>query len=237
MLNRELGGKRLPNLSMLWDGDGKNDNATLTIFRHFDSATVVRGLVGETPQTAWIVSYSLLERIHYLLVAGYDVYGSVGHQVTTRMYMDFLRMEGEANFLTLLPMDARDGVRDHWYRGVGNDVKEYLDGSKTFFARDTGVKYRTAEPLPELYGLLRKHFSRVLESSLRPDDARPRAIGARQPEAPGRARRRRDGDPAGGFVPDGDRARRRGAPVHAAAQQRALEHLDVVRGSEEPAPG
>jgi hypothetical protein len=162
VMNREFGGKRLPNLAMLWDGDGRNDNAALTIFRHFDSATVVRGLVGETPQTAWIVGYSLLERIHYLLVAGYDVYGTAGHQVTTRMYMDFLRMEGEANFLTLLPMDARDGVRDHWYRRVGNDVKEYLDGSKTFFAHDTGVKYRTAEPLPELYGLLRKQFSRVL---------------------------------------------------------------------------
>lgn len=161
-LNRAFGKKRLPDFSMLWDGDGKNDNATLTIFRHFDSATVVRGLVGEAPQTAWIVGYTLLERIHYLLVAGYDVYGNIGHQVTTRMYMDFLRMEGEANFLTLLPIGARDGVRDHWYRGVGDHVKEYLDGSRTFFASDTGVKYRTAEPLPELYGLLQKSFSRVL---------------------------------------------------------------------------
>jgi hypothetical protein len=122
----------------------------------------VRGLVGEAPQTAWVVGYPLLERIHYLLVAGYDVYGSAGHQVTTRMYMDFLRMEGEANFLTLLPMNARDAVRDHWYRGVGDDVKAYLDGSKTFFAQESGVEYRTAEPLPELYGSLRKHFSRVL---------------------------------------------------------------------------
>ena len=161
VLNRELRGERRPDLAMLWDGDGKNENAALTIFRHFDSATVVRGLVGETPQTAWVVSYSLLERIHYLLVAGYDVYGSAGHELTTRMYMDFLRMEGEANFLTLLPMNARDAVRDHWYRGVGDDVKEYLDGSKSFLARESGVKYRTDEPLPELYGMLQKYYSRV----------------------------------------------------------------------------
>ena len=162
ILNREFDGKRLPDLSMLWDGDGKNENAALTIFRHFDSATVVKGFVGNDPQTAWVVGYPLLERIHYLLVAGYDVYGSVGHALTTRLYMDFLRMEGEFNFLTLLPMAERDAVRDRWYRGAGDDVKQYLDGSKDHFARESGVDYRTSQPLPELYGLLRKKFSPVL---------------------------------------------------------------------------
>jgi len=162
LLNREFGTKRKPDLSLLWDGDGNNQNAALTIFRHFDSATVVKGLVGKRPQTAWVVSYSLLERIHYLLVAGYNVYGNVAHQVTTRMYMDFLRMEGEFNFMTLLPLDAREGVRDFWYRGAGDDVKQYLDGSLDYFASDSGVEYRTDTPLPELYGLLRKKFSPVL---------------------------------------------------------------------------
>ena len=102
------------NASADLDGDGTNRNAGLTVFRHFDSATVVQGFVGGSPETAWIVGYPLLERIHYLLVAGYDVYGRVGHQLTTRLYMDFLRMEGESNFLALLPMASRDGVRDQW---------------------------------------------------------------------------------------------------------------------------
>ena len=31
---------------IIWDGDGINQNAALTIFRHFDSASVVQGLVG-----------------------------------------------------------------------------------------------------------------------------------------------------------------------------------------------
>ena len=92
-------------LSRLWDGNGNNQNATLTVFRHFDSATVEKGLIGEPPQTAWVIDYSLLERIHYLLVAGYDVYGNVGHQLISRIYMDFLRMEGEANFLLFLPVE------------------------------------------------------------------------------------------------------------------------------------
>ncbi|CAG22542.1 hypothetical protein PBPRB0669 [Photobacterium profundum SS9] len=45
------------------------------VFRHFDSASMVKGLIGVQPKTAWIIDYSLLERIHYLLVAGFDVYG------------------------------------------------------------------------------------------------------------------------------------------------------------------
>jgi hypothetical protein len=55
------------------------------------------------------------------------------------MYMDFLRMEGESNFLALLPLKDRDQVRDRWYRGVGADVKQYLQGARTWFAAETGV--------------------------------------------------------------------------------------------------
>jgi hypothetical protein len=88
---------RTPQL--IWDGDGSNDNAALTIFRHFDSASVERGLLGTPPKTAWVVDFPLLERIHYLLVAGFDVFGNVGHQVTARLYMDFLRMEGDCTSL------------------------------------------------------------------------------------------------------------------------------------------
>ena len=36
---------------LLWKGGGHNQNAALTIFRHFDSATVVKGLIGQQPKT------------------------------------------------------------------------------------------------------------------------------------------------------------------------------------------
>lgn len=94
-------------INAIWNGDGKNQNAALTVFRHFDSATVTKGLVGQAPQTAWVIDYSLLERIHYLLVAGFDVYGNISHQLNSRLYMDFLRIEGEFHFLALLPPENR----------------------------------------------------------------------------------------------------------------------------------
>jgi hypothetical protein len=100
------------------------------------------------------VSYSLLERIHYLLVAGYDVYGGIGHQLNTRLYMDFMRMEGEANFLGLLPQSERQRMRDHWYRGASEDVKEYLYGKHFNPDIETGIHYRTDQPQTELYRLL-----------------------------------------------------------------------------------
>lgn len=147
-------------LDLLWDGDGENDNATLTIFRHSDAATVVKGLIGDTPQTAWVLTYPLFERIHYLLVAGYDVYGNVGHQLNSRMYMDFLRMEGEFNFLNFLPKAIREPVRGKWYRGSVSEVEKYVYNANQVSV-ETDISYQTDEPLPELYQKIKAHFSEV----------------------------------------------------------------------------
>jgi hypothetical protein len=151
------------NLELIWDGDGRNPNAALTVFRHFNSASVVKGLVGEAPKTAWVINYSLLERIHYLLVAGFDVYGNAGHQLNSRLFMDFLRMEGEFNFLALLPAEQRDAVRDYWYRDASQSVKDYLFGSKAWFNQDSGIDYKSADPQRELYEMLRARLAPVLE--------------------------------------------------------------------------
>ena len=134
---------------LIWNGDGRNDNAALTIFRHNDSASVLKGFVGQEPKTAWIINYSLLERIHYLLVAGFDVYGNVGHQLETRLYMDFLRMEGEQNFLLFMPKDQRMELRDFWYRQASDHVKQYVLGDTVAFDRDTDIKYVTKDPKGE----------------------------------------------------------------------------------------
>lgn len=151
------------NLDVLWDGEGHNDNAALTVFRHFDSASVEKGLLGGTPQTAWVVDYPLLERIHYLLVAGYDVYGNLGHQLNTRIYMDFLRMEGESNFIALLPKAARAATQKHWYRGDVSRLVPYLNQEAARLDRESTIEYQTGDPLHELYGLLRQRMAPVLD--------------------------------------------------------------------------
>ena len=150
------------SLRSIWDGDGHNPNAGLTVFRHFDSATVVQGFVGGPPKTAWVVDYPLLERIHYLLVAGFDVFGNVTHQITTRLYMDFLRMEGESNFLTFVPPARRKELADAWYRGVDGKAKERVDAELTSLKSAPGIRYQSATPELELFAKWKSALGRSL---------------------------------------------------------------------------
>lgn len=147
--------------NLLWKGDGVNKNAALTVFRHSDSATVVKGLIGQEPKTMWVLDYALFERIHYLLVAGFDVYGNVGHQLVTRLYMDFLRLEGEGNFLGLLPEDKREQIKSSWYRKSPPSLSKFFKSNQEF-SQPSGIVYKTDDPQHELYGLIKTALSPVL---------------------------------------------------------------------------
>jgi hypothetical protein len=144
-------------MAYIWDGDGVNPNAALTVFRHLDSASVNYGFIGNYPETAWVIDYSVLERIHYLLVAGYDVYGNLGHQLNTRLYMDFLRTEGEDYFLTLLPADKRQGIRDSWYQGIREGDKDD-GGDESWLTQEFVTGYQTDNPQLELYQHLEQYL-------------------------------------------------------------------------------
>ena len=138
-------------MEYIWDGDGHNPNAALTIFRHLDSASVQQGFLGDFPENAWVIDYPMLERIHYLLVAGFNVYGNAGHQLLTRLYMDVLRMEGEDNFLAYLPADKRKQIMDSWYVGIRTGMEENLGGPVDWLTVDTVTGYKTDDPQRELY--------------------------------------------------------------------------------------
>jgi hypothetical protein len=150
-----------PTLEVLWDGDGRNPNSALTVMRHFDSASVVQGLLGDEPQTVLVLGYPTLERIHYLLVAGFDVYGNVSHQLATRLYMDFLRMEAEMNFLALLPRAERQTVRNRWYRGADKEAIALLSDTQAYFPKESGIRFASGDPLAELYAMMKKRAAPV----------------------------------------------------------------------------
>ena len=149
-------------MNVIWDGGGTNPNAALTVFRHFDSASVVQGLVGTQPKTAWVLDYALLERIHYLLVAGFDVYGNFGHQLMTRMFMDFLRLEGESNFLTLLPKDVRHEEHSSWYQNQNTQLSDFLQRNIAPFDQPSSVVYKTDNPKAELFDMLEDKLKPIL---------------------------------------------------------------------------
>ncbi len=102
----------------IWRGNQADDTPLLTVYRHFDSGSVHRGALGNLPRTLWVIDYPLLERIYYALVAGFDVFGTVGHQLMIRRYMDNLRVEGESAMLEFLPPDERQSIMQSWNIGI-----------------------------------------------------------------------------------------------------------------------
>ena len=89
----------------------------MTVYRHFDTASLQYGAVGSVPKTLWVIDFPLLERLYYSLVAGFDVFGNTAHQLLVRTHMDRLRVEGENNFLEFLPQKSRMDYFNSWYVG------------------------------------------------------------------------------------------------------------------------
>jgi len=130
----------------IWKGNSPKDAPLLTVYRHYDSASVLRGVVGKEPRTMWVIDYAQLERIYYTLVAGYDVYGNVSHQTNVRRYMDYLRGEGEENFLMYMPREKRLEMFKSWY--IGDSKVESLTHS-VMGEQGTKIAYKTNDPKKE----------------------------------------------------------------------------------------
>lgn len=150
-----------PGLDDLWDGDGWNRDALLTIFRHHDNAAVERGLIGTVPETLWLMDYPLLERSYYQLVVNFNVFGSVSHQLQTRLYFDLIRNEGENNFLRLLPRAAREPLRRAWYADAGK-VKFFTTYAAPDDSVPTQIVYQTGDAKAEFATRIYARMSKVM---------------------------------------------------------------------------
>ncbi|MFY9088123.1 fatty acid cis/trans isomerase [Arcobacter aquimarinus] len=130
------------NIDAIWKGNKKEQNdSILTIYRHFDSASVHKGALGDIPKTLWVIDFPLLERIYYSLVAGFDIFGNTAHQLLVRTHMDRLRIEGESNFLEFLPKDSRINYFNSWYIGW---LAQYLT-VYTPSNNNVDIKYETKD--------------------------------------------------------------------------------------------
>jgi hypothetical protein len=138
----------------VWKGNSASDAPALTVYRHFDNASVHKGVLGNLPKTMWIIDYPLLERIYYALVAGFDVYGTTGHQLAIRLYADALRVEGESYFLDFLPASMRQEIMQSWYRGVNLEKVHFYPS-----ALPTKISFVTDEPKREfIEHIVNKHI-------------------------------------------------------------------------------
>lgn len=130
------------SMDAIWKGNPNQENdSILTIYRHFDSASVHKGALGDIPKTLWVIDYPLLERIYYSLVAGFDVFGNTAHQLLVRTHMDRLRIEGESNFLEFLPKESRVDYFDFWYEGwLAQYLSVYIPSNN-----NVDISYKTTD--------------------------------------------------------------------------------------------
>ena len=145
-----------PGYEAIWRGEKDTDSPLLTVFRHFDSASVHKGALGNLPRTIWLMDYPLIERIYYSLVAGFNVYGTVMHQLTIRIYMDELRQEGESYFLDFMPKGSRIPMMKEWYGGmdIDNNGINYFPSTL-----EAGISFQTSDPKREfMEHLVENHF-------------------------------------------------------------------------------
>lgn len=140
------------NLNMIWKGNKKDlkNDSILTVYRHFDSASLHYGALGNIPKNMWIIDYPLLERIYYSLVAGFDVFGNTAHQLLVRTHMDRLRVEGESMFLEFLPKNSRLDYFNSWYEGW---LAQYLTVYNPW-ENKTAIKYNSNNFKEEFVNML-----------------------------------------------------------------------------------
>lgn len=150
------------SINDIWDGDDKNPNAVLTVFRHDDNAVVLKGAIGDVSKTVLVLDYPLFERLVYNLYVNFDVFGNVGHQLLTRLYMDFIRMEGEELFLAFLPSKDREPIRQQWYKGFITKMK------MKYVFPPLGLEEPTAIPFLEGRDSKKQMIEKILFSYLKP---------------------------------------------------------------------
>jgi len=162
----------------IWKGNRPQDTPLLTVYRHFDSASVQRGVRGELPHTMWVIDYPLFERIYYALVAGFDVYGTLGHQLAVRLYMDTLRVEGETYFLNFMPEERRREMIESWYTGV-----KPADIHTVPSRMPTAVNYTSTDPKREfIEHIVEKEMP--IEADISFDQVNYRRAGEQYPTVP-----------------------------------------------------
>lgn len=142
------------SMDAIWKGNENQENdSILTIYRHFDSASVHKGALGDIPKNLWVIDYPLLERIYYSLVAGFDIFGNTAHQLLVRTHMDRLRIEGESNFLEFLPKDSRIDYFDSWYEGwLAQYLSVYIPSNN-----NVDISYKTKDYKKEFVEKLFEH--------------------------------------------------------------------------------
>lgn len=143
--------KKVLSKEALWKGNNDPD-ANITVYRHYDSATVLQGLRGRIPKTIWVLDYQVFENIYYNLSAGYNVFGPILHQINSRLYMEVSRVAAEDLFISFLPKEIRLPTRKRWNIPTPNLKESLLKSLSDVLTKD--VQEKLTKDYPYKGGLI-----------------------------------------------------------------------------------
>ena len=107
-----------------------------------------------------MLSYSLLERIHYLLVAGFDGTAISATSCLCVCTWTSCAWKGEFTFLVLLPHAERERIHAYWYRGATPQAQLFLRAAQAEATPETTSPTAAANRSARLYGLLNRIWPR-----------------------------------------------------------------------------
>ncbi|WP_198599216.1 fatty acid cis/trans isomerase, partial [Vibrio sp. 10N.261.55.A7] len=84
------------------------------------------------------------------------------HQLITRMYMDFLRLEGETNFVSFLPKEMRHVEHSSWYENQSSQLSDFFQRNIEPFNQPSNVQYKTDDYKQELFEIIGNQLDPIL---------------------------------------------------------------------------
>ncbi len=158
------------SMDAIWDGDGDNENAWLTILRHETNVSVLKGARGGLPRTLWLISYAGFERMYYDTVAGFAYWEGDPKKLETLIFFNLLRQGFEDHFLLLLPRRYRQAIRDRWTQGIGQIGLYAVPFAGA--AQPSQIVLSGREPVAALAGRIAERLGPVISDL--PDPLNPR---------------------------------------------------------------
>ena len=146
------------SLEDIWDGGGTNENAMITVLRHSKSSSAHKGAYNGKPNTYWILSFSNFERLYYSLVVNFNAWGTLEHRMSTWEYMCSIRSDAEELFLSFLPENLRNDVRDMWTSSFGRVIQDIFY-EETSDGRPSQVEVDFFTPVTDLVNQILNRMS------------------------------------------------------------------------------
>jgi hypothetical protein len=143
-IKRKYQNALLPNgltFDDVWDGENETETAFFTLMRHEGTVSIHNGAWGPMQRVSLLFDYVTFERMYYNCVGLSSLFDNINDKIGTVLYLRDVGRELEEQFLSLIPDEARQKIRNDWIQGAGAKSSNLYDA--TSFALPYNYKQMT----------------------------------------------------------------------------------------------